>query len=426
MEVTLMIGLLVALILCGVPIVFAIGGSVFLFILYSGFPPLSIIAQQVVLGVDSFTLMALPLFVLGGLLLEQGGCMDGLMRLIILLLGRFQGGTAIANILASTAFGTLSGSAVATTAAVGTIMMPRLVKQGYPPGFTAALDGCSGILGAIIPPSIAMVTYGAIAGVSIRKMFAGGFIPGFIGAFFLIIAVLIISRVQGYVLEKGTEKFGGRVFLTALKDSIPAFMAPVIILGGIFSGVFTPTEAASIAIVYALIIGIFVFKRLTVPILWECLSRALRTSAAIMFIIAFAAAFSWIIAVNKVPEHLLLWFTALTDNPLIIMILINILLLILGMFMETISLIIMLTPILVPLVVRIGYDPIHFGVLFVFNLSVGGITPPLGVCLFTSCRILRVDVGDTFPELIYLLTGYLFAIAAIMLFPQSVLWLAML
>ncbi len=416
---------LVCLILIGVPIAFAIGGSVIAYVMIVGFPPVSIMLQQSVLGIDSFVLMALPLFILAGFLMERGGSIDGLMELIITVFGRVPGGTAIANVVASAVFGTISGSGVATTLAIGQVMEPRLVKQGYPAGFAAGIDCASGLLGAVIPPSIALVIYGSLAEVSIRKIFAGAVIPGFMASGFLIATVLIIGKIRGYRFVKDeNEKITLRNYWNAFLKAVPALMLPFIMLGGIFSGIFTPTEAAAVSVVYAYAIGKYYYKKLTMRTLWELLKESTKSTAAIMFIMSMAYAFSWIMSAEKIPEQVLNLFLGISQNKIVIIILINLLMLFLGCFMETISIIIMLTPILVPTITQLGIDPIQFGVIIALNLSIGAITPPLGIGLFASCRILHIDIDETMPDLFYFIGALVAALFVISLFPQTVSLLA--
>jgi C4-dicarboxylate transporter DctM subunit len=411
---------LLGLIAFGVPIAFAVGTSVCIYALVMGFPPLSILTQQTVRGVDSFVLLALPLFIWGGILMEKGGATDGLMRLIIATLGRLPGGSAVASVVATTFFGALSGSAVAATVAVGQLMQPRLVRQGYAPGFVVSLQACSGALGAVIPPGISMVAYGAISGTSIRDLFAGAVLPGLLAGFLLCLVAVGTSYRRGY---KETQEFAddsgpGRLVFAAL----PALLMPIIVLGGVFLGIFTATEAAAVACIYALVIGRLVYRKLTLRIIWQSLVQATRDTAAITIIIAVSSAFGWIIAAEQVPQAFASWITSVTADPLIILFLMSLLLFVLGTFMETISIIVILTPIFVPVAVAAGIDPLHFGVLMILNLAIGGVTPPLGVCLFAAARILHLDISQTFRELVFPLGALLLAFAVTMAVPEFVTW----
>ncbi|QIE48024.1 TRAP transporter large permease (plasmid) [Pseudohalocynthiibacter aestuariivivens] len=419
-EFILLLTGLLGLIALGVPIAFAVGTAVCIYALTVGFPPLSILAQQTVRGVDSFVLLALPLFIWGGILMEKGGATDGLMKLVIATLGRLPGGSAVASVVATTFFGALSGSAVAATVAVGQLMQPRLVQQGYAPGFVVSMQACSGALGAVIPPGISMVAYGAISGTSIRDLFAGAVLPGLLAGFLLCLVAVLVSHRRGYKETLDVSDMAGPSRL--LGEAMPALFMPIIVLGGVFLGIFTATEAAAVACIYALFIGIFIYRKLTPTVIWDSLVKATRDTAAITIIIAVSSAFGWIIAAEQVPQAFASWITSVSADPLVILLLMSLLLFILGTFMETISIIVILTPIFVPVAVSAGIDPLHFGVLMILNLAIGGVTPPLGVCLFAAARILHLDISQTFRELVFPLGALLLAFGLTMAIPELVTW----
>jgi len=419
-AILLMLAVLLILIMVGTPIAFAQAIAVLFYFAYAGFPPLPILAQQSVLGIDSFVLLALPLFIWCGVLMERSGASDGLMRLVIYMLGRLPGGSAIASVVATTFFGALTGSAVASTAAIGQIMEPQMVRQGYRPGFVASLQGAAGVLGAVIPPSIALVTYGAIAGASIKALFAGAVVPGLIIAAMLCIYASFESWRKGYGTAKSEVaaiSFGG-----ALKASLPALFMPVIILGGIFGGIFTPTEAAAVGAIYVLVVGAIYYRGLTGKVLIGTLVQSGRSTASIMLIMATAAPMAWIFAAEQVPQQFTSVMLSISDDPVVIMLLINVLLLLLGTFMETIATVVILTPVLLPVVQAAGIDPVVFGVIMIVNLSIGAITPPLGVCVFVAAKIININIKDCFPELIYVTLVMILGLALITLFPQTITW----
>jgi C4-dicarboxylate transporter DctM subunit len=419
-EIIVMIFALTGLILVGVPIAFAQSAAVILYVLIAGFPPLSILAQQTITGIDSFVLLALPLFIWCGILMEKSGASDGLMRLVLHLIKHLPGGAAIASVVATTFFGALTGSAVAATAAIGQIMEPQMVRKGYAPGFVASLQGASGVLGAVIPPSIALVTYGAIAGASISALFAGAVLPGIIISGLLCCYAAFVSWRRGYGTAEVTAEPDR--FAPAFIAALPALIMPAIILGGIFGGIFTPTEAAAVGAVYILVFGALAYRRLTPKVILASLTEANRSTAAIMFIIATSAALAWIIAAEEVPQQFADLVLSLSDNPVVILIIINILLLVLGTFMETIATVVILTPVLLPVIQAANVDPVVFGVIMIVNLSIGAITPPLGVCLFVATRIINIDVKDTFPDLIYVTLIMVFGLFLITYFPQTITW----
>ncbi|MDK2905407.1 MAG: C4-dicarboxylate transporter, DctM subunit [Eubacteriaceae bacterium] len=318
-------------------------------------------------------------------------------------------------------FGAISGSGVATTAAIGGVMGPEMVKKGYGKGFTASILAGAGALGIVILPSLSMVVYGTSGSVSIGDLFLAGIIPGILTVAFLVILAVIIGKKRGYRGAEGRLTAGDRVkiFIDAL---LPLFM-PVIILGGVLSGVITPTESAVIAVVYAFILAMFVYKELKLKDIVNICTSSAISSAIILFIMSTAAPFGWIMATQNIPELIANVLLSISRNPTVIYLLIILLLLFLGTFMETNSTIILLTPILLPLVTSLGMDLIHFGISMILNLAIGGATPPLAVCLFTSTRILKIRVEDTFPDILYVCGTMVLALLLVVLIPQLSLFL---
>lgn len=405
----------------GIPVGFSIGISSMVYLLLQGSLPISILSQRMVEGINSFPLMALPLFILSGEIMAYGST-PRLMRLANLILGRIPGGLGAAATAGCGFFGAISGSGVATTAAIGGVMGPEMVKKGYGKGFTASLLAGAGALGIIIPPSLSMVVYGTSGGVSIGNLFLAGFIPGLLTIGFLIILAVFMGKKRNY---RGTEDISSRpgaylrIFIDAL---LPLFM-PVIILGGVLSGIITPTESAVIAVIYAFILAMFVYKELKFnDIINICIKSAI-SSSIILFIMSTATPFGWIMATQNVPSIFAQVLLSISNNPIIIYLLIALLLLFLGTFMETNSIIILLTPMLLPVVTSLGMDPIHFGIIMILNLAIGGATPPLAVCLFTSTRILGIKVEDTFPDIFYVVGVMVLALLLVVLIPQLSLFL---
>jgi len=392
--------------LIGAPIWLSIGLSSMSFLSTSGFPPLSIVAQKMVDGVNSTTLMALPLFVLSGNIMSYG-CTPKLMKLANLLLGRIPGGLGAASCGGCAFFGAVSGSGVATTAAIGGIMGPEMVNKGYSKGYTASLLACAGSMGAIIPPSICMVVYASCTGASIGRLFAGGVIPGVLTILVLMVYNTFVSKQRGYGSK--VISYSGKEKLRIILDAIPSLLMPFFVLGSILAGIATPTEAATIAVFYSLFLACIIYKELKLSKVLDVLIKSSISSSAIMIIMASAAPFGWIMAVENIPTMVAQGILSISDSRFVITLLISILLLILGTFMETNSIIILLVPMLYPVMTGIGMDPIHFGVMLALNLAVGGCTPPLAVALFTSTRILGIQVEDTFPDII--ITCFMMCIA---------------
>lgn len=377
-------GSLIVFFLLNVPIAVSIGLASLSAILWSGSIPPVVLVQKMFTAADSFPLMAVPFFILAGSLMEFGGISRRLVNFANSIVGRFSGGLAFVAIIASMFFGAISGAAVACVAAIGTILIPAMVRKGYDTPFATAVQATAGTLGVMIPPSIPMIIYGVLTGVSIGALFMGGILPGFLVGGSLMLVAWIIARKKGY---KGEEKASGKYIWTTFKDALLALLMPVIILGGIYGGVFTPTEAAVVAAVYGLIVGFFVYRELSLSKLKNILITTAVSTAMVMFIIASSAAFSWIITAQRIPQAVASGMLAISTNPVVILTLINLLLLFIGTFMETVASIIILVPVLLPVVTQLGVDPLHFGVVLVVNLAIGMVTPPLGVCLFVGCSI---------------------------------------
>ncbi len=367
----------------GIPLALVMGITGFAVILAMGVP-LQLVAQRMFTGIDSFPLMAVPFFILAGDLMNRGGTTVRIIGFANSLVGHIRGGLAHACIVANMIFAGISGSAVADASAIGSIMIPSMEKNGYDLDFSAALNSAAATIGPIIPPSIIMVIYGVSVNVSVGGLFAAGFIPGIMLGLAMMIVVSRVSRKKNYAMSEG---FSGARVRKELKSSVWALMAPVIILGGILGGVFTPTEAAAVAVIYSFFVGKFVFREITWEDLPGILFQSGITTGAILLIISLANVFAWVIAANQTPVKLSSMFRSATSNPYVFLLIVNILLLIVGMFMETGAAIILLAPILAPIATQLGVHPLHFGFMMVLNLAIGMATPPVGVCLFVSCGI---------------------------------------
>lgn len=382
-----------ALLVIGVPIGFTLGlaGLSGLYIMGSGVGLFSMAPLQYFSSLNMFTLMAMPFFIFAGELMNKGGITVRLVHFSKILAGNVRGGLAHANILASVFFAGMTGAAVSDTAAIGTMLIPAMVDDGYDADFSAAVTAASSIIGPTIPPSNMMVIYGSLMNVSIAGLFAAGFLPGLVLAGLLMLMTTYISFRRGY--PKGL-KTTFKEKLVGFKNAIIPLLMPVIILGGILSGVFTPTEAAAIAVLYALVIGFFVLKTLTIKDLAPMLIKTARITGVVFLIIGAAGILSWVLAINQVPQAIAAFLLETTGNPKLILLMILILMLIVGMFMDIAAALIILGPILHPIAMGIGMDPIHFGIVMVLSLNIALMTPPVGACLFVACSISKISLAQ--------------------------------
>jgi C4-dicarboxylate transporter DctM subunit len=371
-------------IIIGVPIAFVLGLTPLVALWFKGETPLMLLAQRIFTGMDNPVLMAIPFFILAGNIMSAGGMTNRLVTFCKILVGFFRGGLAYINIVISMIFAGITGAAVADTSAVGSILIPAMEKEGYELDFSAAVTATSSTIGPIIPPSIPFIIYGVLGEVSIASLFLAGLIPGILLGLFQMGVVRLYARKRGY--PKGSLPTL-REALRAVVDAGLVLMMPLIILGGILSGAFTPTESACIAVFYALIISFFVYRDIKLKDLPNILIQTGATRSLVMLVIGTASIFSWILASEEVPQLVTTFMLTITDNRFAILFLMNILLLIVGTFMETTASLIILTPVLLPLMTKIGVDPLHFGVILVLNLVIGLTTPPVGVCLFIACAI---------------------------------------
>ena len=377
--------LLAILLIVNVPVGIALGISTMGALIYSGTLSLASIPQALVTSCDSFPILAIPLFILSGDLMGAGGVSSRILNVCNVFFGRITGGIAIVTVLVCMFFAAVSGSGPATVAAVGTMVVPTMLKLGYDKPFVLALVATAGSIGVIIPPSIPMVIFGVSTGASVTSLFMGGFIPGILIGIALIIYCYIHCKRRGFT---GTaDPFTKKAALDALWDAKWALINPVIILGGIYAGIFTPTEAAAVAAVYAFICGVFLHRELTLAKFIKAISTSCSTTATTMVILGCATAFSKVITLEQIPTMVANGLMAISSNKIIILLLINLLLLIVGCFMDTTPAILILAPILMPVAASLGVDPIHFGLIMVTNLAIGFITPPLGINLFVASRI---------------------------------------
>ena len=370
--------------LIGIPIAFVLGLTPLTAFLFQGQIPHMLVAQRIFTGIDNPVLMAIPFFILAGNIMSAGEMTQRLVAFCNILVGAFRGGLAYINVIISMFFAGMTGAAVADTSAVGSILIPAMKKEGYDVGFSTAVTATSSTIGPIIPPSIPFIIYGVLGEVSIASLFLAGVIPG------ILLGLLQMAVVAYYARKKNFPKGSLISFREALKatfDAALVLMMPLIILGGILTGIFTPTESACIAVFYALIISLFVYRDIRLVDLPKIIIKTGVTSSLVMLVIGTASIFSWLLASEEIPQYLTEAVINITHNRIVILLLLNIALLIVGTFMETTASLIILTPVLLPLMNKIGVDPLHFGVILVLNLVIGLTTPPVGVCLFIACAI---------------------------------------
>ncbi|WP_026673957.1 TRAP transporter large permease [Alkalihalobacterium bogoriense] len=385
MGTLLLFIILLVLFFISVPIAIALGLASTLFLVLVADIPLISLPQRLFASLDSFPLMAAPFFILAGKLMEHGGISERLVDFAKSLVGQMKGGLAHVAIISCMFFAALSGSAAATTAAIGAILIPSMVKAGYDRNFATAIHSAAGTTGIIIPPSVPLVLYGVSAGVSVSGLFIAGILPGILIGVSLMVLAFIITTIKGYGSD--LEKANVKNIWNSFKRAFLALIMPVIILGGIYGGIFTPTEASVVAVVYGFIVGAFVYKQIKVKQLREILVSSVVTTSVILFIISTAGLFGMVLTRENVPQSVASFISGFDLSPIIILLIINLLLLVVGTFMETIASIIILTPILLPIAVSAGLDPIHFGIIMIVNLSIGLITPPVGVSLFIGAQV---------------------------------------
>ena len=382
--------------------------------------PMLVVPKEMFSAIDKFALGAIPFFILAGNLMEVGGISNRLVNFAKSIVGGLQGGLAMTCVMTCMIFAAVSGSSVATTFAIGAILIPALIKHGYPTNFAAALQATSAELGVIIPPSIPMILYGVSAEVSIGELFIAGFGPGILIGGGLMAFVWLWSQYKGY----GKDDHVGRMAFThATKEAALALMMPVIILGGIYGGVFTPTEAAVVAVFYAFIVGMLIYKEIKLKDLYPIFRKSVISSAVIMFIIANAGLFSFLITRAGVPEAIGEFLKAHLTSGAMFLLGVNLALFLIGMFIETSASIIVLAPILAPVAIKFGIDPVHFGTIMVVNLALGMITPPFGVNLFAACTVAKISLDQIIRELIPFVLCILTCLMIITYVPQISLFL---
>jgi tripartite ATP-independent transporter DctM subunit len=413
------LGALFGFLLIGVPVAFCLGLAALIMMNIQGFGN-DVLVQKMVGGIDSFPLLAVPFFMLAGEIMNTGGIAKRIINLSNSMVGHVTGGLGLVNIVASMFFGGISGSSVADTAAIGGLLIPAMVEDGYDADFSAAVTASSSTMGIVIPPSIPMILFGLISGVSVVRMFLGGIIPGLMIGFALLFLTYFISKRRNY--PKG-EPFSFRRVFVALKDSIWAVFLPVIIIGGILSGKFTPTEAAVISVIYALFVSLIIYKEMTIRDLPRIFVDTAKTTGIVMLVAGAAMVVAWLLTVVQIPQSIATAVLSVTREPFIVLLIINFFLLLVGMVMDLTPALLILAPVLLPVALQVGIDPVFFGVMMVINLGIGLVTPPVGTILYIACGIAKISIERITKAMLPFLATQVVVLMLIIIFPQLVLWI---
>lgn len=402
----------------GIPIAFALLVSSVVLMYFLGIFDSQIIAQNLISGADNFPLMAIPFFMLAGEAMNRGGLSRRIVEMAMNLVGHIKGGLGYVAIIASVLFASLSGSAVADTAALGAILIPMMVKSGYDVNRSSGLIASGGIIAPIIPPSIGFIIFGVASGVSITKLFMAGIVPGILLAVGLTFTWAIVARKDKVAVN---PRVSTKEILTSLRQGIWALFLPVIIIGGLKFGLFTPTEAAVVAAVYAIFVGLVIYREMKVKDLYEVFVHAGKMTSVVMFLVAAALVSSWLITVADLPAQVIGLLEPFMDHPFLLLIMINLLVIVVGTAMDMTPTILILTPVLMPLVVAAGIDPVYFGVLFILNNAIGLLTPPVGTVLNVMCGISKISMEDIMKGIWPFLLVEVIVLILLILFPSLVL-----
>lgn len=407
------------LLLVNVPVAFALAVASLLAIAYGGIP-LTLIVQRMTNASDSFILLAIPFFMLAGNLMARGGISQAIIDFADSIVGFVRGGLAQVNVLTSMFFAGMTGAAVADTSAVGSVLIPPMLKRGYDRDVTTAVTAASSTIGVIIPPSIPMIIFGVVTGVSVGRLFLAGIIPGIMIAVVLMLITHLISVRRNY--PRGALPTL-RALIHNFRRSILALLMPLIIIGGILFGIFTPTEAAVVAVVYALVVSLFILKTLKVSDLPPILLDSAKTTAIVMLMIAAASLYGWILTRERIPVHMANFISGLTSDPILILLLMVVIYMVAGTILDLGANIIILVPVLFPVTQLLGIDPVHFGIITVVTLSIGLITPPVGACLFVACEISKTPLLEASKAILLYIAGLVVVTLILVFFPQLVLWI---
>ncbi len=397
MTLLVLFGSFFAALIIGVPVAFALGLSSLITVFFLELPPV-IVFQRMGAGINVFALMAIPFFIYAGELMLHGKIADRLVTLAGNALGHVRGGLGVVNVATSMLFGGISGSAVADASALGSTLIPIMRKRGYDDDYSVNITVSSATIGLTVPPSHNMIIYSIAAGgtVSVSSLFLAGFIPGVVTGLLLMATAYVIAVRRGYPADAFP---GWKALFVSFVAAIPGLMTAVIIVGGVLSGVFTATESSAIAVIYAILVTLLVYRSLTWKGFVTATLGAVRTTAIVLLVIGMAAAFGWLLALEQVPARLFDMLQAISDNPIVILLIINVILLLLGTFMDMSPLIVITTPIFLPIAVNLGMDPVQFGIMLMINLGIGLVTPPVGSVLFVGCAVAKIRMEDTLKSI---------------------------
>jgi C4-dicarboxylate transporter, DctM subunit len=415
----LLIVIAIVTLLLGMPISFAMGTIGLAYLLANGLSLITI-AQKVYTGMDSFLLLAIPFFLLAGALMNRGGITRRLVDFAYTLVGHVPGGLGHVTVVANLIMAGMSGTAAADAVATGTVLIPSMIRNNYSPGFAAAISACAAAIGPMVPPSVAFVIFGSLTSVSISQLFLGGILPGLLMGLYLMVAVWIVARRRGYGagVRRATLREIGRTFLYAL----PAMLTPIWVVGGIVGGIVTATEAGAVAVLYTAILTI-VYGEMRWRQVFPMLSEVVLMTAVIYLMLGVFNVLSWILAIEQIPQQATGFFLSFTDNWAVVLIVINVVLLIAGMFMEPVPMMVLLGPTLMPVAVHYGIDPVHFGVMFVLNICIGIVHPPIGTNMFITCALARCSIGHYTREAVPFLIALLLLLALVTYIPAVTLTL---
>jgi len=421
MELAILLGALLVLMAIGVPVAIALGVSSLL-TLFALDIPLVVGFQRMAASMNIFALMAIPFFVFAGDLMHRAGIAERLIRLAEAALGQTRGGLGQVGVGSSMMFGAVSGSAIASASAIGSALGPIMREKKYDPDYIVNVTATSAVTGLLIPPSHNMIIFAAAAGVSISlaDLFLAGVIPGILTGVLLMVSTYCVARSRNY--PKGAFPGWSALLVSAL-GAIPGLIAALIIVLGVLSGVFTPTESAGIAVLYTVVVALLIYRSMSLQMFFSAVTASVKTTAMVMFLIGAAGAFGWLLALLEAPLHLANLLESITENPVILLLLVNVVLLVLGTFMDMAPLIIIATPIFLPLATQLGMDPIHFGVMLILNLGIGLVTPPIGAVLFVACAIGKLSIERTVRTIWPFYGALLVALLAVMYVPALTLWL---
>jgi tripartite ATP-independent transporter DctM subunit len=412
--------MLFGMLIVGVPVAVALAGSAAVFIFFSGATPPMVVAHRMINGVDSFPLLAVPFFILAGNLMNTAGITERIFNFALAMVGWMRGGLGHVNVGASVIFAGMSGAAVADAGGLGAIEIKAMRDAKYDAKFAVGITAASSTIGPIIPPSLPMVIYGVVAGASIGQLFVAGFIPGLLMAASLMIMIAIMARTRGFQRD---QPFYWSVLFSTFRRAFLSLMTPVIIVGGILSGAFTPTEAAVAACAWALFLGLVVYRTLTLPRFLRVSFDTIETTAVVLLVVGAASIFAWILTSNRVPEQFAAGLLSISDRPWMLLLLINLILLIVGCFMETVAAITIMVPVLLPIALEIGIDPVHFGVIMVLNLMLGLLTPPIGMVLYVLARVAKIPFEQCVVGTAPFLVPLVIVLMMVTFIPELTMWL---